>query len=103
MKIRKVQNQDIADFVNKKYGKKYRANYISTLYCKKCLGSIAQTAKRHREVLENVFFPENFKKCKDCGKVLLVDEENFVRRSRSNDGFSPRCKKCEKIKRENKK
>lgn len=103
MKIRKVQNQDIADFVNKKYGKKYRANYISTLYCKKCLGSIAQTAKRHREVLENVFFPENFKKCKDCGKVLLVDEENFVRRSRSNDGFSPRCKKCEKIKRESKK
>lgn len=103
LKVKKVQNQEIADFINEKYGKKYRANYISTLYCKKCLGSIARAAKRHREVLENVFFPENFKKCKDCGKVLLIDEENFVRRSRSNDGFSPRCKRCEKIKREKKK
>ena len=102
MKVKKMQNQDIANFINKKYGKKYRANYISTLYCKKCLGSIAKAAKRHRDVLENIFFPENFKKCKDCGKVLLVDEENFVRRARSNDGFSPRCKKCEKIKREKK-
>ncbi len=99
LKIQKVQNQDIVNFINQKYGKKYRANYISTLYCKKCLEGIAQTARRHREVLENIFFPENFKKCKDCGRVLLMDEINFVKRARSSDGFSPRCKKCEKIKR----
>ena len=99
MKIQKVQNQDIADYINKKYGKKHRANYISTLYCKKCLGEIATAATKHREVLENIFFPENFKKCKDCGRVLLMNEENFVRRARSNDGFSPRCKRCEKAKR----
>lgn len=100
MKIEKYSNQDIADAINEKYGKKYRANYISTLYCKKCLGLIAAAAKTHREVMENIFFPENFKKCKDCGRVLLLNEGNFVRRIRSNDGFSPRCKRCEKIKRE---
>ena len=96
-KIRKKTNQQIADFVNRKYGKTYKPNYISTLYCKKCLGEIAAVAKIHREVMENVFFPENFKRCKDCGEVLLLNERNFVKRHRSNDGFSPRCKKCEKI------
>lgn len=102
-KLSKQQNQDIANHINRKYGKNYRSNYISTLYCKKCLGLIAETAKKHREVLENVFFPENFKKCKDCGRSLLMCEDNFVKRARSNDGFSPRCKKCEKIKRDKRK
>lgn len=96
-KILKRTNQQIADFVNGKYKKTYKPNYISTLYCKKCLGDIAAVAKNHREVMENIFFPENFKKCKDCGEVLLLNEKNFVKRHRSNDGFSPRCKKCEKI------
>jgi len=99
MKVEKKSNQEIVEVINQKYGKKYRPNYISTLYCKKCLTLIAAAAKKHREVLENIFFPENFKKCKDCGRVLLMNEENFVKRSRSSDGFSPRCKNCEKIKR----
>lgn len=99
MKVKKKSNQEIVEVINEKYGKKYRSNYISTLYCKKCLALIAAAAKEHREVLENIFFPENFKKCKDCGRVLLMNEDNFVKRSRSNDGFSPRCKCCEKIKR----
>lgn len=102
MKINKVQNQDIANYINKKYGKTYRANYISTLYCKKCLSAIAAAATKHREVMENIFFPENFKKCKDCGLILLRDSSNFMKRSRSTDGFSPRCKRCEKIKRNGK-
>jgi len=97
LKIQKRLNQDIADIINKKYGKNYQPNYISTLYCKKCLVKIAEAAARHREVLENLFFPENFKKCKDCGEILLRDEKTFMRRHRSGDGFSPRCKKCEKI------
>ena len=32
LKINKVKNQNIADFVNKKYGKSYTANYISTIF-----------------------------------------------------------------------
>lgn len=102
LKVEKKTNQEIANFINEKYEKKYRSNYISTLYCKKCLASIAAAAKTHREVLENIFFPENFKKCKDCGRVLLMNDENFVKRSRSSDGFSPRCKRCEKAKRNSK-
>lgn len=99
LKIEKKTNQEIADRINKKYSKSYKPNYISTLYCKKCLAQIAAASMKHKEVIENLFFSENFKKCKDCGRTLLLNEENFVRRHRSNDGFSPRCKCCEKIKR----
>lgn len=102
-KIQKLSNEHIADLINQKYNKSYRPNYISTLYCKKCLVKIAETANRHREVLENIFFPENFKTCKDCGATLLMDEKNFMRRGRSSTGFSPRCKRCEKILRDRRK
>ena len=66
---------------------------------KKILPQIAETAAFHKEVCENLFFPENFKKCIDCGETLLLTERNWVRRRRANDGFAPRCKKCEKIRR----
>jgi hypothetical protein len=100
MKLKKKSNQEIANYINAKYSKSYKVNYISTLYCKKCLEDIAQAAADHREVLENLFYPENFKECKDCGRVLLLGEKNFVKRHRSSDGFSPRCKRCEKKLRE---
>ena len=103
LKLQKKSNQDITEIINPKYNKKYQPNYISTLYCKKCLAKIAAAAARHRLILENVFFPENFKECKDCGATLYVDEENFVRRHRSRDGFSSRCKRCEKIVRDRRK
>jgi len=32
LKINKIKNQDIADIINKKYGKSYTANYISTIF-----------------------------------------------------------------------
>lgn len=97
LKILHYPNQDISSLINKEFNKSYNPNYISTLYCKKCLAAIANAARIHRDVCENLFFPENFKKCKDCGQTFLVNEQNFVRRARSNDGFSPRCKSCEKI------
>lgn len=99
LKIRGKSNQEIQDAVLHKYGHKYQLNYISTLYCKKILGKIGEAAKFHREVCENLSFLENFKKCKDCGRSLLLNERNWMKRKRSNDGFSPRCKCCEKIKR----
>ena len=103
LKIQKKSNQDIVDFINKKYSKNYKVNYISTLYCKKCLEAIAQAARDHMEVIENIFYPENFKTCKDCGETFLLNEKNFVKRHRSADGFSPRCKKCEKALRDRRK
>lgn len=95
-KLRHETNEQIVDAIYSRFGRKYTLNYISTMYCKVILPTIAETAKRHREVCENLFFPENFKTCIDCGRVLLRDGENFVKKARSSDGFSPRCKQCEK-------
>ena len=99
MKIQRVSNARIADYINKEYDKTYNDNYISTLYHKKIIASIAAAARSHREIMENIFYPENFKRCKDCGRLLLLNSNNFVRQKKTVDGFSPRCKRCEKIKR----
>lgn len=103
LKINKVKNQDIADFVNKKYGKSYTANYISTIFRQKIIPRINESAIFHALVIENMCFEENFKKCNGCGKILLADAENFVRKSRSKDGFSTKCKKCDRADRQKKK
>ena len=103
LKINKVKNQDIADQINKKYGKSYTANYISTIFRQKIIPHINETANFHALIIENMCFEENFKKCNGCGKILLIDAENFVRKSRSKDGFSTKCKKCDRADRQKKK
>lgn len=99
LKLHKVPNFDIARQVNATYNKSYNENYISTIYHQKIIPSIAAAASQHLQILSNLFYPENFKKCKDCGRVLLLNTDNFVKQKKSSDGFSPRCKACEKIKR----
>ena len=96
-------NSQIQEDIYAQFGKKYTLNYLSTIYHKNILGEIARTARRHREVVENLFFEENFKTCIDCGKTLLRDEQDWVRRKRVKDGFSCRCKACEKILRDKRK
>lgn len=103
LKINKTKNQDIADAINKKYGKSYTANYISTIFRQKIIPRINESAQFHALIIENMCFEENFKKCHGCGKVLLIDAENFVRKSRSKDGFSTKCKKCDRADRQKKK
>lgn len=103
LKINKVKNQDIADIINKKYDKSYTANYISTIFRQKIIPRINEAAQFHALVIENMSFEENFKKCNGCGKILLVDAQNFVRKSRSKDGFSTKCKKCDRADRQKKK
>ena len=103
LKINKVKNQDIADQINKKYGRSYTANYISTIFRQKIIPQINETARFHALVIENMCFEENFKKCNGCGEWLLIDAQNFVRKSRSKDGFSTKCKKCDRADRQKKK
>lgn len=97
-KVQKKSNSEIQSLIQEKYNHLYQVNYISTLY-HKVFDKIAETASFHKTVCENLFFPENFKKCKDCGRSLLLTDRDWVKRQRSRDGFSPRCKHCEKIKR----
>lgn len=90
-------NEKIVEALHTKYGHKYTVNYISTLYHQAILTSIADTARLHREVCENLFFAENFKTCLDCGRTLLKSTDNFMRKIKVKDGFDCRCKACAKI------
>lgn len=96
MKLRRVKNTDIAWDINHKYGKTYTSNYISTIFRQRIIPKINEAAKYHEKVISNIFFEEEFKQCSSCGEIMLRDADNFTRKSRSNDGFSSRCKKCEK-------
>lgn len=96
-------NQSIAATINQKYGKSYTANYISTIFRQKIIVRINEAAAFHKETIENCFYPEKFKICTYCGRALLLDARNFMRKGRSSDGFNSRCKICEKKVREAKK
>ena len=96
MKLHKVKNSDIAWDINHKYGKTYTSNYISTIFRQRIIPKINEAAAYHEKVVGNIFFPEEFKECSTCGIIKLRDPDNFTRKSRSNDGLSSRCKKCEK-------
>lgn len=99
-KIKKVKNQDIADYINKKYNKTYTANYISTIFRQKIIKKINEAAIMHEKIVGNLFFSENFKQCSACKKWILRDADNFVRKSRAKDGLSNRCKTCDKLARQ---
>ena len=96
LKEKKKRNLDIASYINKKYGKSYTANYISTIFRQKIIVKINEAAALHKDTIENCFFPENFKRCSDCGRILLLDPRNWVRKARSKDGFKNKCKRCER-------
>ena len=102
LKEKKEKNADIAGYINKKYGKSYTANYISTIFRQKIIVKINEAAELHRETIENCFFPVNFRKCPDCGRILLLDARNWVRKVRSKDGFQNKCKRCEREQRKKK-
>lgn len=103
LKIKKVKNQDIAAIVNEEFGKSYTTNYISTIFRQKIIPTINEAAVYHEKLIGSIFFEEDFKVCSKCGRLLLRDPINFVRRTRAKDGLSNHCKKCDKEEREKKK
>lgn len=103
LKEKRKKNVEIANYINEKYNKSYTVNYISTIFKQKIIARINEAVEIHQDTIENCFFPENFKKCTDCGRILLLDSRNWVKKSRSKDGFQNRCKMCERENRRKKK
>ena len=100
MKIKKKKNLEIAELINEKYNKSYTDNYISTIFRQKAIPQINEAAQYHLTYIQNIFWEENFKTCRTCGHTYLRDAHNFVRNARAKDGFTNRCKKCDRAKRE---
>lgn len=98
MKANGKTNLEIRELVNRKYNKAYNENYISTIFHKKIITSICEAAAYHREVLENLTFPEEFKTCSKCKQEKLRVGKNFSRKTKAKDGFNGSCKACNKKK-----
>lgn len=96
LKLQKTRNADIASIINKKWGKSYNVNYISTIFRQRIIPRITAAAAYHVKLIENIYFEDEFKTCVECGRVLLKDPDNFTRRGRSKDGYSSHCKTCER-------
>lgn len=102
LKLKKVKNTDIAIEINKKWDKTYTPNYISTIFRQRIIPKINEAAAYHEKLVSNIFFEEEFKTCTGCGRTLLRDADNFTRKTRSKDGYTSRCKRCEKLSRQGK-
>ena len=100
MKKRKKSNNNIHERVNKEFGTTYSANYISTIWKQKVCGEIAEAARLHYDWYLKREETFAWKRCNQCGKIKLKDTREFMRKSRSSDGFSNRCKECDKENRE---
>lgn len=100
LKIQKYTNEFISDYINKKYHKKHTPNYISTIFKGRICEDIAETAQLHYDTFMARHNKLAFKTCSTCGVTKLKDVRNFVRKNRSADGVSSRCKECDRIERE---
>lgn len=103
LKLKKMKNDDIVREINKKWDKLYTANYISTIFKQRIIPKITEAVNHHKQIVDNLCFEEEFKQCSCCGRTLLRDSINFTKKARSKDGFTSRCKKCEKASRNSKK
>lgn len=101
-KIDKLTNAQISEILRLKFGLYYSDNYISTIFIKNICEKIAKTAELERDEWIYRNDRSKFKKCSYCGRVLLRDLRNFVKKSNSADGLTARCKNCDKIVRQKK-
>ena len=102
-KVLKYTNERIKKELQDIFGVNYNVNYISTMYKKTICGKIANAAKLQIKEHQNKDNPYMWKKCTCCGRLLLIDPQNFVKKDGAVDGFSARCKKCDKELRDKKK
>ena len=95
----KIPNTLIKKTLEKKFGSTYSENYISTIYTKEICKKIAEAATLHKDEWNSRNDESKWKKCSCCGRWKLIDKRNFVKKKNSADGFTSRCKSCDKKKR----
>lgn len=103
LKKLKYTNDQIQKILSEKFGLSHTANYISTIWKQKICVEISEAATLHFEYYMERENPLHWKECNTCGKTKLRDSREFVRKAKSSDGLSNRCKVCDKEKREKEK
>lgn len=94
----RLLNRDIAHHLQEELGIYHQENYISTIWNKICQ-QIADAAELNYDEWLSKDYDKAWKRCNTCGKELLRDPRNFVRKAKSADGLTNCCKMCDKEKR----
>ena len=97
-KKQRLLNKEICKRLMDELGIYHQENYISTIWNKVCQ-LIADAANLHFDEWCCKDYKPAWKKCNCCGEMMLRDSRNFVRKTKSSDGLTNRCKKCDQRKR----
>lgn len=98
----RMPNKAIREHLIKELGIEHRENYISTIW-NKAVSLISEAVELNYDEYLCKDYKKAWKKCNKCGKWLLRDPRNFVRKAKASDGLTGRCKCCDKELRQNKK
>lgn len=91
----KMPNKAIADHLMRELGIYHQENYVSTIW-NKLVGLIAEAVELNYDEFLCRNYEKAWKKCTRCGKFLLRDSRNFVKKSKALDGLTSRCKECDR-------
>ena len=94
----KVPNKEIAQHLMDELGIYHQENYISTIW-NKCVKLITDAVELNYDEWLSKDYDKAWKCCNRCGRELLRDSRNFVKKSRALDGLSNCCKQCDKERR----
>ena len=97
LKIARYSYATISQMLLSTYGLYYNENHLSTIFAKEIPQQLADTAKKHRLILETP--PDQLKTCFRCGRALPRDPLFFTRNRSRKDKFSSNCKECERLRR----
>lgn len=91
----RIPNKQIAQHLHDELGIYHQENYISTIW-NKCVGLITEAVELNYDEFLCKDYEKCWKKCTRCGKFLLRDSRNFVKKAKASDGLTSRCKCCDK-------
>lgn len=91
-------NKEICEDLMEELGIYHQENYISTIW-NKITGLIAAAADLNYDEWCCKDYDQAWKRCVQCGRILLRDSRNFVRKTKASDGLANRCKVCDQEKR----
>lgn len=91
----RTPNKEIAQHLHDELGIYHQENYISTIW-NKCVGLITEAVELNYDEFLCRNYEKAWKKCTRCGKFLLRDPRNFVKKAKAADGLTSRCKCCDR-------
>lgn len=95
-KKKRYPNKDISAALLKELGISHQENYVSSIW-NRCLKLIAEAVELNYDEFLARNYDKAWKVCNKCGRELLRDNRNFVKKSKAADGLTSRCKQCDKL------